>query len=223
MELPGWNSIETTGTLSGFFFWASIFALVLLGIAEVMSHRYGERHDLLMAQKQRAEKDASDGEIARLHKDTAEANARALEAQLALTQYRAPRQFSAQQIARLEQVAAQHKGLIVHFWLAGEGHDVEPLATTMAEAFKRGGNWTAKTWSWSGVNRMEKITVTIKHGASPLAHEMAGQIMKALDGAAAPQPPEWPGDWAQFPGMLNGPPFTADESEIRIIVGLKPE
>jgi hypothetical protein len=73
MELPGWNSIEATNSLSDIFFWLSIIALLLLGVAEVVSHRYGERHDWLLNQKHQAEKSASDLEIARLHSDTAKA------------------------------------------------------------------------------------------------------------------------------------------------------
>ncbi len=72
MIMPGWTSIQTTGWMSNFFFWVSIFALVLLGMAEVVSHYYGQRHDTLLAQQRQAEKDASDGEIARLHRDTAQ-------------------------------------------------------------------------------------------------------------------------------------------------------
>lgn len=80
MELPGWNSIETTNWISDLFFWLSILALILLGATEVISHRYGERHDWLLGQKHQTEKSASDTEIARLHRDTADANARAVEA-----------------------------------------------------------------------------------------------------------------------------------------------
>lgn len=84
MPFPGWNSIATTGILSNFFFWVSIGALVLLGVAEVLSHRFGERHDSLLAQQHQTEKYGTDSEIARLHRETAAANlARTkLEAQL---------------------------------------------------------------------------------------------------------------------------------------------
>jgi hypothetical protein len=75
MPLPGWNSIEVTGTASNWFFWLSIGALVLLGLAEVLQHRYGDRHDWLLAQKHQAEKDAGDGAIARLHLETSHAQA----------------------------------------------------------------------------------------------------------------------------------------------------
>jgi hypothetical protein len=108
MELPGWNSIEATGALSNVFFFLSIGALVLLGTAEVAQHYYGQRHDGLLARKHQAEKDASDGEIARLNKHTAEANkaaaeanARAEEAKLALEKLKTPRHLLPEQREKL--------------------------------------------------------------------------------------------------------------------------
>jgi hypothetical protein len=91
--LPGWNSIQTTGTLTQMFFWISIGALVLVGIAQVLSHRYGEQHDLLANQQHAVQQRAAEEDIGLLHRkvsaltskveqakaSTAEANARAQE------------------------------------------------------------------------------------------------------------------------------------------------
>jgi len=68
---PGWDSVASAGWWSGFFFWASIISLLLLGVNEVVSHRYSERKDELAAEEQRKEKDRNDLEIARLHNETA--------------------------------------------------------------------------------------------------------------------------------------------------------
>jgi hypothetical protein len=98
MELPGWNSIQTTETLANVFFWVSIAALVLLLIAQVISYSYGEQRDLLVSRQHAAEKEANNQEIARLRREaaaltinverskaaTAGANARTQEAQQAL-------------------------------------------------------------------------------------------------------------------------------------------
>jgi hypothetical protein len=45
---PGWNSIDGTEFWSAFHFWAGIACLLLLGVFEVLSHYYGERHSALV-------------------------------------------------------------------------------------------------------------------------------------------------------------------------------
>jgi hypothetical protein len=105
IELPGWNSIHTTGTLANVFFWVSIGALAFVGIAQIISQRYAEQRDLLVNQQHAAEQRTSDEEIGRLRRQagalsanlersnvaTAGANTRAQEAQQALEQLKAPR------------------------------------------------------------------------------------------------------------------------------------
>ncbi|MES2253694.1 MAG: hypothetical protein V4559_01490 [Pseudomonadota bacterium] len=75
---PGWNTAESAGWWSGFYFWFGIVALFVLGITEVISHRYGLRKDELFAiaervtatqratHEQEVEKQHSE-EVARLH------------------------------------------------------------------------------------------------------------------------------------------------------------
>lgn len=96
--IPRWDSIAGANWWSNFYFWASIFALILLGITEVVSHRYSERHDELSAIEQEATKKANDDEIARLHSDAASANERAgileneaAQARLELSKLKQPR------------------------------------------------------------------------------------------------------------------------------------
>jgi hypothetical protein len=72
--IPGWDSVAGANAGSNFFFWASIGALILLGVSEVVSHRYGERKDYLAAQEQGAAQRQHDEEIARLNLETADAN-----------------------------------------------------------------------------------------------------------------------------------------------------
>jgi hypothetical protein len=96
--IPGWDSIETTGWWSGFYFWASIAALIGLGISEVASHRYTERRDRLVEEARIAEKKQHDTEIAAVQGVTARVNERAAklekeaaEARLALARLGTPR------------------------------------------------------------------------------------------------------------------------------------
>jgi hypothetical protein len=50
---PGWDSVEATDWHENFWFWAGIVFLFLLGIAEVISHRYGLRKDALIELRER--------------------------------------------------------------------------------------------------------------------------------------------------------------------------
>jgi hypothetical protein len=52
--VPGWNSIDGTGWWSSFYFWAGILSLLLPGATEVLSHRYGKRHDELVSVSENA-------------------------------------------------------------------------------------------------------------------------------------------------------------------------
>jgi len=106
--IPGWESVTGARWWENFYFWASIGALILLGAAEIVSHRYTERKDELAAIEQTSTQRRHDEEMARLHAETeaskaeiakanasaAEANARAeaLRLQLLIEQQRrAPR------------------------------------------------------------------------------------------------------------------------------------
>ncbi len=106
--IPGWDSITAAHWWSNFYFWAGIAALLLLGVFEVVSHRYTERKDELAAQQQSDTQRHHDEEMARLRVDTAnadaraaEATARAAEAQLALEKFKASRTLSSEQQTRI--------------------------------------------------------------------------------------------------------------------------
>jgi len=112
--IPGWESVTGARWWENFYFWASIGALILLGAAEIVSHRYTERKDELAAIEQTSTQRRHDEEMARLHAETeaskaeiakanasaAEANARAeaLRLQLLIEQQRrAPRTLTDEQ------------------------------------------------------------------------------------------------------------------------------
>jgi hypothetical protein len=81
---------------SSIFFWVGIGALLLLGISEVVSHRYSQRKDELVSEQQSATERRHDEEMARVHLETAQARERQAQAELALEQLRkklGPRQI----------------------------------------------------------------------------------------------------------------------------------
>jgi hypothetical protein len=73
----GWDSIAGAGWWSSFYFWASIVALIGLGISEVASHHYSERKDELTIIEQAAVQRRHDEDMASVQHDTAQANERA--------------------------------------------------------------------------------------------------------------------------------------------------
>jgi hypothetical protein len=128
--IPGWVSVAGSHWWSNFYFAASIGALILLGITEVISHRYSERKDELAAVEQTDTQKRYDAEIARLHLETAQADERAakLEKDAAAANERAAeimkatawRQFQPDQAEKLRQVLAAHTGKAVVAWVSND-------------------------------------------------------------------------------------------------------
>jgi cell division protein FtsL len=77
--MPGWDSITGANLWSNIFFWSGIFALLFLGISEVVSHRYTERKDELASEQLAATERRHNEEMSRLRLETAKANERAAE------------------------------------------------------------------------------------------------------------------------------------------------
>jgi hypothetical protein len=155
--IPGWDSIASTGWWSGFYFWISIACLIGLGIAEVASHRYGDRKDELTAVEEAAKDRRHDEDMARVQHDTAEAIERAakLEKETAIAQREAAearadqerlkanvqwRTFSATAFNRLVAGLNGPKGSVR---LAYQGSDPEALyvAIQISKAFEQSTGW----------------------------------------------------------------------------------
>jgi hypothetical protein len=224
MGLPGWNSIQVTGSLSNLFFWLSIAALVMLGLAEVFSHRYGERHDLLVAQQRQAEKDASDGEIARLHRDTAQANARVLEAQLALEQFKAPRQFNVGQQGLLGVRLRQFAPVRVDILTFGDTSEIASFGRHLGEVLERAG-WKPKVWSvFNGASFGVTGVPVFAEKGSQRGAEAGAALVEALTlvQVSAKKFDDFEG--AALPTSVNGPPWDEkDIGAVRVYVGAKPQ
>jgi hypothetical protein len=102
--LPGWNSIASAHWWENLYFWAGIVALILLGVMEVVSHRYTERKDELASVEQGTIQRQHEEEIARLHLQTAELTADAEKSRAAIADATA-RAAEANQIAERERLA----------------------------------------------------------------------------------------------------------------------
>jgi multidrug efflux pump subunit AcrA (membrane-fusion protein) len=104
--IPGWNSIAGTAFWSGFFFWASIASLILLGVTEVLSHRYTERHDELAAIEQTDTQRRHDEEMARIHLETKRLTAEAEASRAQIADAQAGAEKARAEIANAQAVAA---------------------------------------------------------------------------------------------------------------------
>ena len=78
--IPGWDSVDGAHFLSNIFFWAGIVALILLGVCEVVSHRYSERKDELTAIEENDNQRRHDKDMAALQLQASQAEERAAEA-----------------------------------------------------------------------------------------------------------------------------------------------
>jgi hypothetical protein len=87
---PGWDSIEGTAFWYIFHFWAGIIFWVLLALAEVVSHYYGERHAELptLAESRRLKEQSQTDERRQHEVSEARAEAKAANAELSALQSR---------------------------------------------------------------------------------------------------------------------------------------
>jgi hypothetical protein len=107
-DLPGWNSLPAAIRFHNWAEMAGIVFLAFLVIAEIVAYQYGHRKDDLTEQQQAATNQRHDEEMARLHLETAQANAQAALLKFQLNQEiqkRAPRFLSdAQKTAMLAEL-----------------------------------------------------------------------------------------------------------------------
>ena len=152
----------------------------------------------------------------------AEANARALEAQLALERFKAPRQLSS--FGRTSAVAAlrAYSGTTAAIYVLAEGPEANNLAIAVRELLTQC-DWTALTWSWTGAGSATGVVVMVKPDADAKVRGAARALVSALDTAdVASIEQAWPGEWGNFAGMLNGPPNPV-AAPPRIVIGSKPQ
>lgn len=116
-DLPGWDSLPAVTRYHNWAEMAGIIAVAFLVLTEIVAYKYGHRKDDLTEQQQTTTNQLHDEEMARLHLETAQANARGAEAQLALEKYRAPRAVSSEQqtaiVMALQRFAGQKYALSV--------------------------------------------------------------------------------------------------------------
>lgn len=179
------------------------------------------------------DKDA-DTQIARAKADAARALAQAADAnekaeaerlaRVKIEERLAGRSMSSSDDKKIFAEISQFSGTPIHIFIAGNTMEIDNIAKEIAHVLSDA-HWRPTTWTWSGIESVQGIIVMIKPGASDESTAAAKALNAALNSARLNSIERtWPGgDWAHFGGMLNGPSFNANEAEIRVIIGAKPE
>jgi hypothetical protein len=207
--IPGWDSIAGTGWWSSFYFWAGIIALLSLGIAEVVSHRYSERKDELVDIEQAATQRQHDEAMARVQHDTAEvheraarlekeaaearaaiaganeraaeANQKAQEAILELAKFKAPRVLTEEQRGRIVDKLKQFSGTEYDIMIIDSEPEILSLVSAIEIVLSTAG-WTELDWKGTG-------QALIRVGKQPLIR-LGVSVSNVVIGVQADQPPK---------------------------------
>jgi hypothetical protein len=163
-------------------------------------------------------------DLAATNERAAKAEARAEESRLALEKFKAPRLLSIEQLAAISAAVSKYSGTALDIFLLGDSPDLPSLAVSLSTALQSV-HWQPLTWVWSGVGPFPGAVIVTKHEANETTIAAANALSEALkrtDLSASRE--DWPaGNWGQFGGMLNGPPFSADRAQIRLVIGSKPQ
>lgn len=174
---------------------------------------------------------AANKEIARLSSEAeasraaiADANARALEAQAQLAQFKAPRTMTEAQARHFIEDASKYSGTQADIWIIGDTPEPIGIGQIIFRFLEISG-WKTASWNWTGGGAVMGIAVVVKEASSSDIDQAANFLVNSLNAVGiASARPNWGGDWEKFPGMLNGPPFTGNKAAaIRIIIGTKPQ
>jgi hypothetical protein len=165
---------------------------------------------------------ALENESEQLRRDTAEATARALEAQLELKKFKAPRTLSAEQQSRIAKKLMPFGHDPVDFLLYGVSPESQALIGVISQAVNQSKR-PIKIWEVVG-GAVPGVLVLVAVGASDQANKMADALVEALqaEGIQCKKGNAFsPADW---PNQVSGPtvPPANERASIRVLVGTKP-
>jgi hypothetical protein len=174
---------------------------------------------------------AANKEIARLSSEAeasraaiADANARALEAQLALEKFKAPRSITPLAEKKAIDELTNLTGNSADIFILAEGPEPATLGKAILTILSAA-QWKVDSWVWSGAGAATGVLVSPKLGSNRDIDKASDALVEAFNVADILSTKFiWPGDWDHFAGILNGAPFSSDTSApIRIIIGTKPQ
>jgi hypothetical protein len=153
-----------------------------------------------------------------------EANARAKEAELALERFKAPRIMTEAQARHFIEEASKYSGTQADIWIIGDTPEPIGIGQIIFRLLEISG-WKTVSWNWAGGGAVMGIAVIVKEASGSDIDKAANFLVDSLNAVGIVSTRQnWGIDWDKFPGMLNGPPFSADKTApIRIIIGAKPQ
>lgn len=233
--IPGWQTATTAKAWSDGWFWASIGALLLLGVCEVISHRYSERKDELEAELQRNLQRQHDNDIAALQLKAAQANERAAvadqhaaDANLALERYKAPRAITDADAETMRKHLEAFFGTRIEVFLTSDINESVNIHARIVQILQ-GARWHVESWILMGGSMVATGAVVLtKSGAGKHVTDVAQTLTTSLNLAGVPTnivnpPAAWQNDWNALPGMANGPAWNLKDEHppIRLVIGTK--
>ena len=180
------------------------------------------RKETTLAQERIA---ALNNETARLSSDAeasraaiAGANARALEAQLALERFRAPRQISPDQQETLRAKLAPFAGTVARIWTLPAGADITPFSELIAHVLDSAKWVVGGATSLSG-RTFPGVVVAFRKGSD--AEQPARVIVDYLNSIDAALAQPFDNEDGLMPAANMHSPAGADEPKIVIVIGTK--
>ena len=197
--IPGWNSIAEAEGWSSFYFWLSIICLIGLGVAEVASHRYGERKDELVAVQDAAKDEQHDQDMARVRQDTAQATEHAaqlekdtaalnnqnliLQKQIIATEHAlADRFIWYDQRPAFQAALSKYPGMTARLWMyPASSSDTFTLGMTIT-GLMMGAKWQAALWDLHTASPVPRVQVLYRKSV-PNSKEAADALVAGLRNA----------------------------------------
>jgi hypothetical protein len=235
---PRWDSIDDTARWSQIYFWIGIVALFVLGASEVLSHRYGNRKDELVAASEkrladdRAAKDKQhEDDVAKQRKEAdarvAEVSSHAEQANNALKEERDARMQLEARLAPRALTPEQHADLVARLRRI-EGHKIkilispDPESTTIGNVISKA--LIAAGWDVGGMigtsytRSITGMLVEVVPGADESTVVAARGLAEALraQGLAAMGPAP-----LQLGNFLGTPFGSAEGAAIQLTIGNK--
>ena len=188
--IPGWQTAADADWWSSVWFWVSIASLMLLGVSEVISHRYSERKDELSTKQQEVAERQHNDTIAALQLQTAQAIARAAEANSALDKYKAPRALTEEQMASFIDVMKSASGQ-EYILSVASGNEPANLVCLLDSLLKRA-KWKRLEQQNMGIsvntqcgrialNAISEVQIRVSTKASETTNANADKLIAALN------------------------------------------
>jgi hypothetical protein len=233
--IPGWQTSAAAKAWSDGWFWASIGSLLLLGVCEVISHRYSERKDELDAENQRNLQRQHDNDVASLQLQAAKAIERAAvadqhaaDANLALERYKAPRAITDADAEIMRKNLEAFSNTRIEIFLTSDISEVINIHTRIIQIL-HDAHWQPESWNLMGGSMAATgAVVLIKNGSGKRVTDVAQALTASLNLAGVPTnivnpPAVWQNDWNALPGLANGPVWNpkGEHPLVRLVIGTK--